>query len=305
QLLNLRDGSWDPELLQLFGIPRSVLPELTGSNERFGNVTLPGGKSIPIFGVLGDSHAALLGHGVLQKGKVKATYGTGSSLMTLCDAPQTSDKRVSTTIAWKLGQIQYAYEGNITVTGSGLSWALGFAGLDDLEVAVAKATELTDNGNVYFVPALSGLGAPHWQENARGSIVGLSFGTGKEYLIRGALEAMVYQIKDVFDAMQAAAGARLDTLLTDGGASRNNWLMQFQADLLDRPVQRSQTAELSGLGAAFAAGLGAGFWSSSDELASAIAPHDSFRPSMDDEKRKRLIVGWNRAVESVKALAAR
>jgi glycerol kinase len=303
QLLNLRDGSWDPELLQLFGIPRSVLPELTGSNERFGEVTLAGGKSIPIFGVLGDSHAALLGHGVLQKGKVKATYGTGSSLMTLCDAPETADKRVSTTIAWKLDQIQYAYEGNITVTGSGLSWALGFTGWDDLEVAVTRATELADNGNVYFVPALAGLGAPHWQENARGSIVGLSFGTGKEYLIRAALEAMVYQIKDVFDAMQEAACARLDTLLTDGGASRNNWLMQFQADLLDRSVHRSQTAELSGLGAAFAAGLGAGFWSSPDELAGAIAPHDSFRPSLDDEKRKRLVVGWNRAVESVKALA--
>jgi glycerol kinase len=305
QLLNLRDGAWDLELLQLFGIPRSVLPELTGSSERFGETTLAGGKSIPIYGVLGDSHAALLGHGVLQKGKVKATYGTGSSLMTLCDTPQTSDKRVSTTIAWKLDGIQYAYEGNITVTGSGLSWALGFTGLDDLEVAVAKATELADNGNVYFVPALAGLGAPHWEENARGSIVGLSFGTGKEYLVRAALEAMVYQIKEVFDAMQEATGARLETLLTDGGASRNNWLMQFQADLLDRPVQRSRTAELSGLGAAFAAGLGAGFWPSTDELATAIAPHDPFQPKMDDETRKRLTRGWSRAVESVKTLVLR
>ncbi len=303
QLLNLRDGVWDPELLELFGIPRSVLPDLTGSNERFGEVTLPGGKSIPIRGVLGDSHAALLGHGVLQKGKVKATYGTGSSLMTLCDIPQTGDKRVSTTIAWKLDGIQYAYEGNITVTGSGLSWALGFTGLDDLEVAVAKATGLADNGNVYFVPALAGLGAPHWEENARGSIVGLSFGTGKEYLVRAALEAIVYQIKEVFDAMQEATGTRLETLLTDGGASRNNWLMQFQADLLDRPVHRSGTAELSGLGAAFAAGLGAGFWSSTEELAGVVAPHDQFQPAMDDEKRKRLVHGWDRAVESVKRLA--
>jgi glycerol kinase len=305
QLLNLRDGVWDPELLKLFGIPRSVLPDLTGSNERFGEVTLPGGKSIPILGVLGDSHAALLGHGVLQKGKVKATYGTGSSLMTLCDAPQTGDKRVSTTIAWKLDRIQYAYEGNITVTGSGLSWALGFTGLADLEVAVARATGLANNGNVYFVPALAGLGAPHWEENARGSIVGLSFGTGKEYLVRAALEAIVYQIKEVFDAMQEATGARLEALLTDGGASRNNWLMQFQADLLDRPVQRSRTAELSGLGAAFAAGLGVGFWSSTDELAAAIAAHDQFQPEMDDETRKRLTHGWSRAVESVKTLVLR
>jgi glycerol kinase len=303
QLLNLRDGAWDSELLQLFGIPRSVLPELTGSSERFGEMTLAGGKSIPIYGVLGDSHAALLGHGVLRKGKVKATYGTGSSLMTLCDAPETDDRRVSTTIAWKLDRVQYAYEGNITATGSGLSWAVGFTGLDDLGSAVTKATELTDNGNVYFVPALAGLGAPHWEESARGSIVGLSFGTGREYLVRAALEAIVYQIKDVFDTMQEAAGARLETLLTDGGASRNNWLMQFQADLLDRPVHRSGTAELSSLGAAFAAGLGAGFWSSTEDLAAVIAPHDPFHPAMNDNQRKRLVLGWNRAVESVKMLA--
>jgi glycerol kinase len=305
QLLNLQEGSWDTELLDLFGVPRSVLPELTRSSGMFGEMTLPGGRSIPIYGVLGDSHAALLGHGVLQKGKVKATYGTGSSLMTLCDAPETGDKRVSTTIAWNLDRIQYAYEGNITVTGSGLSWTLGFTGLDDLDSAVKRATDLADNANVYFVPALAGLGAPYWEENARGSIVGLSFGAKKEHLVRAALEAIVYQIKDVFDAMQEAAGARLETLLTDGGASKNDWLMQFQADLLDRPVLRSRTAELSGLGAAFAAGLGAGFWSSPEDLTSAIAPHDPFQPSMDDEKRKRLVAGWSRAVESVKTLAGK
>ena len=303
QLLNLQEGAWDPELLELFGVPISVLPQLTESNGLFGEMTLPEGRSIPIHGVLGDSHAALLGHGVLQKGKVKATYGTGSSLMTLSDAPETADRRVSTTIAWKLNRIQYAYEGNITVTGSGLSWSLGFTGLDDLDVAVKRATELADNANVYFVPALAGLGAPYWEENARGSIVGLSFGANKEHLVRAALEAIVYQVKDVFDAMQETAGTRLETLLADGGASKNDWLMQFQADLLDRPVFRSRTAELSGLGAAFGAGLGAGFWSSPDELAGAIAPHDPFHPAMNDDQRKRLVLGWTRAVESVKTLA--
>ena len=305
QLFNLQDGAWDSELLDLFGIPRSILPRLTASNGLFGEMSLPGGRSIPIQGVLGDSHAALLGHGVLQKGKVKATYGTGSSLMTLCDGPATGDKRVSTTIAWKLDQIQYAYEGNITVTGSGLSWVLGFTGLHDLDAAVKRAIEQADNANVYFVPALAGLGAPYWEENARGSIVGLSFGAKKEHLVRAALEAIVYQIKDVFDAMQEAADARLETLLTDGGASKNDWLMQFQADLLDRPVLRSRTAELSGLGAAFAAGLGAGFWSSPDELAAVVAPHDPFDPAMDDDQRKRLVLGWSRAVESVKMLASK
>jgi glycerol kinase len=302
QLLNLGEGRWDPELLELFGIPASVLPELAGSNERFGDTNLFSPKPIPICGVLGDSHAALLGHGVLDKGKVKATYGTGSSLMTLCDAPHTGDKRVSTTIAWKLDGIQYAYEGNITVTGSGLSWALGLTGFEDLDSGLKLATALEDNGNVYFVPALAGLGAPYWNENARGSIVGLSFGTRKEHIVRAALEAIAYQVKDLFDAMQQAVGSRLDSLLTDGGGSRNNWLMQFQADLLNCPVLRSETAELSGLGAAFAAGLGAGFWSSTDDLFSVIATHDRFQPGPKQEERTRLVESWEGAVASVQAL---
>src|SRR5215469_9728776 len=190
--------------------------------------------------------------------------------MTLCDGPQTADKRVSSTIAWKLDRIQYAYEGNITVTGSGLSWALALTGFKELEVATKLATDLEDNGNVYFVPALAGLGAPHWDEEARGSIVGLSFGTRKENVVRAALEAIAFQVKDV----------------------------------LDREVMRSRTAELSGLGAAFAAGLGCGFWSSTDEVAGVIAPHDLFRPQLEDRDRTRLIHGWNNAVASVKMLSA-
>jgi glycerol kinase len=303
QLLSLSQSAWDAELLDIFGVPDSALPEVLGSNAQFGEGDLGTGRPIPICGVLGDSHAALLGHGVLEKGKVKATYGTGSSLMTLCDGPRTADERVSSTIAWKLDRIQYAYEGNITVTGSGLSWALGLTGLNDLESAVKLATELEDNGNVYFVPALAGLGAPHWDDKARGVIAGLSFATRKENLVRAALEAIAFQVKDVFDAMQEAAQARLDILLTDGGASKNDWLMQFQADVLDRQVMRSRTAELSGLGAAFAAGLGCGFWSSTDEMAKAVAPHDLFRPQLEDRERTRLVNGWNNAVTSVKRLS--
>jgi glycerol kinase len=303
QLLRLSRGAWDPELLALFGVPSSTLAEMLGSSAHFGETNLGTGEAVPICGVLGDSHAALLGHGVLEKGTVKATYGTGSSLMTLCDSPQTADKRVSSTIAWKLDRIQYAYEGNITVTGSGLSWALALTGFKDLESAAKLATDLEDNGNVYFVPALAGLGAPHWDEKARGSIVGLSFGTKKENVVRAALEAIAFQVKDVFDAMQEAAGTRLEILLTDGGASKNDWLMQFQADLLDRQVMRSRTAELSGLGAAFAAGLGSGFWSSTDEVARLVAPHDLFRPQLEDRERRRLVNGWNSAVASVKTLS--
>jgi glycerol kinase len=304
QLLNLSQGAWDPELLALFGVPVSALSEVLGSSAHFGETSLGTGKPVPICGILGDSHAALLGHGVFEKGKVKATYGTGSSLMTLCDGAQTADKRVSSTIAWKLDRIQYAYEGNITATGSGLSWALALTGFEDLESAAKLAADLEDNGHVYFVPALAGLGAPHWDEKARGSIVGLSFGTKRENIVRAALEAIAFQVRDVFDAMQEVAGARLDILLTDGGASKNDWLMQFQADVLDRQVMRSQTVELSGLGAAFAAGLGSGFWSSTEEVARVVAPHDLFRPQLEDRERTRLVYGWTHAVASVKTLSA-
>ena len=301
QLFNLAKGVWDPELLTLFGVPTSCLPEVVASNEPLGDANLGGRKPIPICGILGDSHAALLGHGVLEQGKVKATYGTGSSLMTLCDGPQGDEKGISSTIAWKFDRIQYAYEGNITVTGSGLSWALALTGFESLEPAVKLATELNGNGAVYFVPALAGLGAPHWDEKARGAIVGLSFGTRKEHVVRAALEAIAFQVKDVFDAMERAAGARLETLLADGGASKNDWLMQFQADMLDRSVLRSQTAELSGLGAAFAAGLGCGFWSSTHEVAKVIAPHDAFHPVLEEGERNRAVRRWNGAVASVKA----
>jgi glycerol kinase len=299
QLFNIGLGRWDSELLALFGVSEFALPEVVASNQLLGDARLPASKPIPVCGILGDSHAALLGHGVLEKGKVKATYGTGSSLMTLCDQPESSEKGLSSTIAWKLDQIQYAYEGNITVTGSGLTWALALTDSKDFEVAVRRATELDDNGNVYFVPALAGLGAPHWDEKARGAVVGLSFGTRQEHVVRAALEAIAFQVKDVFDTMQRA-GARLETLLADGGASKNDWLMQFQADVLDRQVLRSQTAELSGLGAAFAAGLGCGFWSSTAEISKVVAPHDAFKPGLEEGTRNRLVSRWNAAVTAVK-----
>jgi len=301
QLFNLGKGLWDPELLTLFGVPASGLPEVVASNEPLGDAILSGRKAIRICGILGDSHAALLGHGVLERGKVKATYGTGSSLMTLCDGPQGDEKGISSTIAWKFDRIQYAYEGNITVTGSGLSWALALTGFESLESAVKLATELSSNGDVYFVPALAGLGAPHWDERARGAIVGLSFGSRKEHVVRAAMEAIAFQVKDVFDAMQRSVGPRLETLLADGGSSKSDWLMQFQADVLNRPVLRSQTAELSGLGAAFAAGLGCGFWSSTEEVAKVAARHNAFHPALEEGERNRVVRRWNGAVASVKA----
>jgi glycerol kinase len=299
QLFNIGRGEWDSDLLTLFGVPASTLPEVVASNQPLGNAIFAARNPIPICGILGDSHAALLGHGVLGKGKVKATYGTGSSLMTLCDGPESSEKGLSSTIAWKFDRIQYAYEGNITVTGSGLTWALALTDSKDFESAVQRATELDGNGNVYFVPALAGLGAPHWDERARGALVGLSFDTRKEQVVRAALEAIAFQVKDVFDAMEKA-GARLETLLADGGASKNDWLMQFQADVLNRQVLRSQTAELSGLGAAFAAGLGCGFWSSTAEIAQVVAPHDPFQPVLEEGRRTHLVDRWEAAVAAVR-----
>jgi len=299
QLFNIGQGAWDPELLALFGVPMAALPEPVASNQLLGEAVFPASKPIPICGILGDSHAALLGHGVLEKGKVKATYGTGSSLMTLCDRPESSEKGLSSTIAWKFDQIQYAYEGNITATGSGLTWAAALTDSKDFESAVQRATELEGNGNVYFVPALAGLGAPHWDERARGAVVGLSFDTRREHVVRAALEAIAFQVKDVFDAMQRAS-TPLEALLADGGASKNDWLMQFQADILDRQVLRSQTAELSGLGAAFAAGLGCGFWSSATEISRVVASHDAFQPALEEGKRNRLVNRWNAAVAAVK-----
>jgi glycerol kinase len=180
-----------------------------------------------------------------------------------------------------------------------LTWAAAFTGSRDFESAVRRATELDGNGNVYFVPALAGLGAPHWDEKARGAVVGLSFDSNNDHVVRAALEAIAFQVKDVFDAMQRAS-TRLDTLLADGGATKNDWLMQFQADILDRQVQRSQTAELFGLGAAFAAGLSCGFWSSTAEIIKVVAAHDTFRPVLEEDKRNRLVNRWNAAVSAVK-----
>jgi glycerol kinase len=178
---------------------------------------------------------------------------------------------------------------------------VGLAGFDGLEPALKAAAGLADNGGVYFVPALAGLGAPHWDERARGAFVGLSFGSRKEHLVRAALEAIAFQVKDVFEAMERAAGTRLEALLADGGASQNDWLMQFQADVLARPVWRSQTAELSGLGAAFAAGLGCGFWPSTEAVAKVVAPHDGFQPGLEESARNWLVRRWDGAVAAVKA----
>jgi glycerol kinase len=326
QLMSLRDLAWDAELLDIFGIPAAILPRISPSSFFFGETvpvgSLPGG--IPIASLIGDSHASLYGLGGFQPGSVKATYGTGSSLMTPTPAPIISEQGLSTTVAWAReahsfdfaqqtslgaaqdavrregvlrGAVTYALEGNIYATGAAMQWVGELLGLADPGPQVERlARTVNDTSGVYFVPALTGLGAPHWSESARGLIAGLTRGAGAAQLARAALEAIAYQVREVFHAMQAESGVPLSTLLADGGASRSDLLMQFQADLLGCPVLRSASPDVSLLGAAFLAGLSAGIWSDEAEIERLVPPRDCFEPQMPADRREALYAGWRSAV---------
>ena len=302
QLMSLRDLAWDAEVLDIFGIPAAILPRIRPSSFPFGETvpvgSLPGG--IPIASLIGDSHASLYGLGGFRPGSVKATYGTGSSLMTPTPAPIISPHGLSTTVAWARERAIYALEGNIYATGAAVQWVGELLGLADGGANGPEIERLArtvdDTGGVYFVPALTGLGAPHWSESARGLIAGLTRGAGAAHLARAALEAIAYQVRDVFDAMQVEAGAPLSTLLADGGASRSDLLMQFQADMLGCPVLRSTSPDVSPLGAAFLAGLAVGIWSDEAEIERLVPPRDRFEPQMPTDQREALYAGWRAAV---------
>lgn len=300
QLFNIRRLAWEDELLEIFGIPAAALPEVKPSSAIYGECVrlgnLPAGA--PIASLIGDSHAALFGHAAFRPGSVKATYGTGSSLMTLTGAPVDSAGGLSTTIAWARGQAaEYALEGNISVTGGAVQWFGEFLGRAEPAASVAAlAEEVPDTGGVYFVPAFVGLGAPHWNDGARGLITGLTRGIRAAHVARAALEAIAYQVRDVFDLMEAESGRELPALLADGGASQNDTLMQFQADILGRPVVRSSSAELSAVGAAWLAGLASGVWTSLEELENLPRPVRRFEPRMPASQRNILYEGWRRAV---------
>jgi glycerol kinase len=254
-------------------------------------------SGIPIASLIGDSHAALFGHAGFQPGTIKATYGTGSSLMTPMPTPVISQRGLSTTIAWAQPQkTTYALEGNIYVTGAAVQWLGQLLGLNDSDQIETLAADVTDTGGVYLVPAFVGLGAPHWNEAARGLITGLTRGSSPAHLARATLDSIAYQIRDVFDVMRAEAGAELQVLLADGGASRNNLLMQFQADILGCPVLRSSSADVSALGAAYLAGLAVDLWRSETEIAALPRPHDRFDPAMPTSAREALYGGWKEAI---------
>ncbi len=298
-------GSWDPQLMEILEIPASMLPQVRDSSGDFGH-TLPelfGGHSIPICGVAGDQQAALFGQACFEPGMVKNTYGTGCfMLMNTGTEQKTSQAGLLTTVAWRLdGKTEYALEGSIFIAGAAIQWLRdGLHIIDDSRDSEYFATKVADTGGVYFVPAFAGLGAPYWDMYARGLIIGITRGTGKAEMVRAALEAMAYQTRDVLSAMESDSGIRLKALRVDGGACANNFLMQFQSDILDVPVQRPEIQETTALGAAYLAGLGCGLWTKA-QIAGNWRQDRRYEPEMEATRSADLYKGWLRAVERSKA----
>jgi glycerol kinase len=306
QLFDIHRLAWDRGLADIFQAPIEIMPEAKASDSLFGhtveNGAIPG--NVPILAMMGDSHAALFGHGIRAPGAVKATYGTGSSLMTLVERPLISRNGVSTTIAWGAdGKVAYALEGNISVSGHAAAFATALLGLKDETALTQLAQSVSDSDGVYFVPALVGLGAPHWRDDARGIIAGMSLSTKPAHIARATLDAIALQIFDVFSAMEADLGAPLERLSADGGAARNDFLMQIQADILQRTVRRSEVAELSAIGAGVMAGVGAGLWTHEEARSRFDAEADAFSPKGDEEGRRRLLAGWRAAIGQAVASA--
>ena len=302
-LFDISKGEWDDELLKIFGVPRSMLPEVRSSSEVYGVTTLLG-HPIPIAGIAGDQQAALFGQACTKPGMAKNTYGTGCFMLMNTGAKRIASKNnLLTTIAWRIGgRTEYALEGSIFIAGAVVQWLRD--GLEFFRSAAeveALAAGVSDTGGVYLVPAFAGLGAPHWDQYARGTMVGLTRGTTKAHIARAALEGIVLQVMDVLKAMEADAGIKLKELRVDGGASANDLLMQLQADLLNVPVVRPKVAETTALGAAYLAGLAVGYWKSQADIARQWQVDKRFTPSMKSAARTRIAKGWERALGRAKA----
>jgi glycerol kinase len=299
QLMNLESLQWDGDLLALFGVPRACLPEIRSSSEVYGPCrgALAG---VPLAAALGDQHAALIGEGCFSPGDAKNTYGTGCFLlMNVGETPRASTKGLVSTLAYKLGDEKpvYALEGSVAIAGALVQWLRDNLGIIETSREVeALAASVPDNGDVYFVPAFSGLYAPHWRESARGIIAGLTRYSTKAHIARAALEAAAFQTLDMLEAMAADSGVALAELRVDGGMAANDLLMQFQADLLGAPVVRPRCIETTALGAAHAAGLAAGVWKDTAELAALWRAERRFAPRMAGAERDRRIAKWRKAV---------
>jgi glycerol kinase len=301
-LFNLRALDWDPELLALFGVPASLLPTVRSSAEVYGvTARVPGlPDGIPISGMAGDQQAALFGQGCFQPGESKCTYGTGAFLlMNTGEQPVTSRRGLLTTVAWTLkGRTQYALEGSAFVAGAAVQWLRDGLGLIQRSQDVERlARQVPDSGDVVFVPALSGLGAPHWRPDARGMLAGLDRSSTRAHVARAVLEGIAFQVYELADAMRQESGHPIPAFKVDGGASANNLLMQFQADLLDTPLVRPKNLETTGLGAALLAGLGAQVWDSVEPLFQRSVGARTFRPRLSADARERHLAKWRRAVE--------
>ncbi len=300
QLMNLETLDWDDELLAAFKIPRAVLPRIVPSSEVYGASKLTTLTDVPVAGILGDQQAALVGQACLEAGEAKNTYGTGCFLlMNTGTKPRQSTQGLLTTVGYQFGddEAHYALEGSVAITGALVQWLRDNLGLisDSAEIE-ALAREVEDNGDVYFVPAFSGLYAPHWKESARGVIAGLTRYANKSHIARAALEATAYQTREVLDAMERDSGIPIQELRVDGGMVANELLMQFQADILDAPVVRPKISETTALGAAYAAGLAVGYWSSAEEIKTNWAVDKTWTPAMDDTERQKLYASWQKAV---------
>lgn len=305
-MYNIYEQKWDDELLEILTVPKSMLPEVKPSSEVYAN-TIPYhffGFEVPIAGAAGDQQAALFGQTCFEKGEGKNTYGTGCfMLMNTGEEAVKSDHGLLTTIAWGYnGKVEYALEGSIFVAGSAIQWLRdGLRMLKSAKDSEQYATRIESTEGVYVVPAFVGLGAPYWNSDVRGAIFGLTRGTEKEQLVRATIESLAYQTRDVLTSMENDSGINLKTLRVDGGAVSNNFLMQFQSDILDVPVERPEVSETTALGAAYLAGLAVGFWKDQAEIKEQWKLDKKFEPNMDESHREALYKGWQHAVEATMA----
>ncbi|MDP6452354.1 MAG: glycerol kinase GlpK [SAR202 cluster bacterium] len=300
-LFNIHTFDWDDDLLEALAIPRAMLPEVLSSSEVYGYASghLFAGQGIPIAGIAGDQQASLFGQACFQPGMAKNTYGTGSFvLMNTGDQPVNSEHGLLSTVAWKIGDdVTYALEGSIFSTGATVQWLRDGLGVIGASSEVEDlASSVPDNGGVYIVPAFAGLGAPHWDMHARGSIVGLTRGSTKAHIARAALESTAYQTRDIVEAMESDTGLNISTLRVDGGATVNKLMMQFQSDMLSIPIEPSESQETTALGSAYLAGLAVGFWKDQAEIANLWRSGAKYVPMMEEESRVALQQSWSRAV---------
>ncbi|MGJ5714111.1 glycerol kinase GlpK [Staphylococcus equorum] len=302
-IYNIHDLEWDQELLDILEIPNSMLPEVKSSSEVYANTVDYHffGKEVPISGIAGDQQAALFGQACFERGDAKNTYGTGGfMLMNTGEEAVTSKSGLLTTIAYGIdGKVNYALEGSIFVSGSAIQWLRdGLRMINSAPQSENYAERVESTEGVYVVPAFVGLGTPYWDAEARGAIFGLTRGTEKEHFIRATLESLCYQTRDVLEAMEKDSGIKVNNLRVDGGAVKNNFIMQFQSDILNVGVERPEISETTALGAAYLAGLAVGFWDSKDEIANRWKLDKQFNPDMVEQEREKHYKGWKKAVEA-------